>query len=530
MDFYSYSTADKDTLTAITNHQESDSNSGLILRAASTKNNASRSIKFFSTSQAITFSDGLTTTVTVAARTAAKAAANPSKNSSQSTVNAVNADGAAPGFAFDATVPGTIYVVCSANNNRLRVGDGTTAPSSEVSGGTYKELATGIYEYKCAITAGSAFFYNTNGSIDVYAIRFVPTPSVTCKWNFDQYFAVESNVLGTSGTSAINLDGLYIHNNQGHTYLSRMTDDLMSLHAAGTSNTVSSTSASASVQADGFAFDAPCAGAFTFRVKPNSNDETKLNVYKDGTLDETYPMTIAANSNTVQNVTYTCTSAGTLYFIPSVNSYDFVSASFVPTTAGASQYKYVTIGSAGKATFCAAQNYTIPSGLTAYYVSAVDTENKTAKMAQITSGVIPACTGVILYGDAGTYELTSSESATAIGTNYLVANLANYTLPASGTYNSETQYAYTLSADGFKHSSGSGTLAAGKAFLRTTLNVEGAGARGITMVFDDGESTAIETINREPSTENHQYSLSGQRVDGSYKGLVIKNGKKYLVR
>ena len=71
-------------------------------------------------------------------------------------------------------------------------------------------------------------------------------------------------------------------------------------------------------------------------------------------------------------------------------------------------------------------------------------------MAQITSGVIPACTGVILYGDAGTYELTSSESATAIGTNYLVANLANYTLPASGTYNSETQYAYTLT-DGLYH-------------------------------------------------------------------------------
>ena len=30
-----------------------------------------------------------------------------------------------------------------------------------------------------------------------------------------------------------------------------------------------------------------------------------------------------------------------------------------------------------------------------------------------------------------------------------------------------------------------------------------------------------------PSPDNHYYNLSGQRVDGSYKGLVVKDGKKY---
>ena len=41
--------------------------------------------------------------------------------------------------------------------------------------------------------------------------------------------------------------------------------------------------------------------------------------------------------------------------------------------------------------------------------------------------------------------------------------------------------------------------------------------------------TGIATINnnREPITNNRCYSLSGQQVGNGYKGLVIKNGKKY---
>ena len=37
----------------------------------------------------------------------------------------------------------------------------------------------------------------------------------------------------------------------------------------------------------------------------------------------------------------------------------------------------------------------------------------------------------------------------------------------------------------------------------------------------------VEVVNVKPAN-NYIYNLRGQRVDESYKGIVIKNGKKYL--
>ena len=44
-------------------------------------------------------------------------------------------------------------------------------------------------------------------------------------------------------------------------------------------------------------------------------------------------------------------------------------------------------------------------------------------------------------------------------------------------------------------------------------------------------ANAIEDV-KAPSlqSEGHSYNMSGQRVGKNYKGIVIKNGKKYLVK
>ena len=517
--FNDYSTTP--TVTSVQPHQDG---TGLWVRGAS-KNN--KHFTFAAADKTLTFSDGYEVTVS-------KSASNAAGLENPETGTAGTASKGTPTFGFDATVPGTIYVKVAATTN-CRIYFGNDVANTAAATVTYTTTgADGDYEMSyTSSSAGTFFVGSTSASSTFYAIRFVPTPTVTSKWNFEQYYAVASNVFGTSGSSAINHDGLYVHNNQGHTWFTRHQNIYNTLHnnsatsGAGSLTLLSGKTASAVVNVDAIAYDAPCAGTFTFNIYANNTTES-MYVYKDGTLDATKSVTTTG----YQAVTYSCSSAATLYFVPSGNNFDFISASFVPTTAGASQYKYVTIGAAGKATFCAAQNYTIPSGLTAYYVSAVDTENKTATMTQITSGVIPACTGVILYGDEGTYEMVSSESADAIGTNYLVANLADYALPASGTYNNTTQYTYTLASDGFIHSDGTGTLAAGKAFLRTTLNVTDPGAPGLTLVFDNGETTGISaTLNNNEEIKNSTlYNLSGQRVGCGYKGLVIRNGKKYVVK
>jgi hypothetical protein len=41
---------------------------------------------------------------------------------------------------------------------------------------------------------------------------------------------------------------------------------------------------------------------------------------------------------------------------------------------------------------------------------------------------------------------------------------------------------------------------------------------------------AIETVVTEKSADDAVYNLNGQRVGNDHKGLVIKNGKKYLIK
>lgn len=56
---------------------------------------------------------------------------------------------------------------------------------------------------------------------------------------------------------------------------------------------------------------------------------------------------------------------------------------------------------------------------------------------------------------------------------------------------------------------------------------EGASAK---LNFDDDETTGITNVNAAESNDDTLYNLAGQKVNAAYKGIVIKNGKKYLVK
>lgn len=56
---------------------------------------------------------------------------------------------------------------------------------------------------------------------------------------------------------------------------------------------------------------------------------------------------------------------------------------------------------------------------------------------------------------------------------------------------------------------------------------EGASAK---LNFIDGEATGINGVNAEAAADGAIYNLAGQKVNAAYKGIVIKNGKKYLVK
>ena len=198
---------------------------------------------------------------------------------------------------------------------------------------------------------------------------------------------------------------------------------------------------------------------------------------------------------------------------------------FVPTNDSATDTKEVNISNAGVATFSSARSYTIAgTGLKAYKVSEV-----TASKATLTDigNIIPAYTGVVLAGDEGTYTLTTTSESATVSSNSLVANVGEYALPAN---DGKGNYNYVLTTDGFKHSSGSGTLAGNKAFLRTTTNVTSPGAPGFTLDFGTG-TTGITEIEKSVDAGNEaMFNLNGQRVAQPKKGLYIVNGKKVIIK
>ena len=53
----------------------------------------------------------------------------------------------------------------------------------------------------------------------------------------------------------------------------------------------------------------------------------------------------------------------------------------------------------------------------------------------------------------------------------------------------------------------------------------------ITSTFPgEGEVTAIEAVKNVEKNETPAYNLAGQRATADYKGLIIKDGKKYYQR
>lgn len=65
---------------------------------------------------------------------------------------------------------------------------------------------------------------------------------------------------------------------------------------------------------------------------------------------------------------------------------------------------------------------------------------------------------------------------------------------------------------------------------RAYFAVTGGDIKALNIVFEDEEATAIANINSKKAAEGASFNMAGQRVGADYKGIVIKNGKKVLVK
>jgi len=184
----------------------------------------------------------------------------------------------------------------------------------------------------------------------------------------------------------------------------------------------------------------------------------------------------------------------------------------------------LTIGDAGYATLCLPYNATIPQGLTAYWASEYQEEDKIV-MTQFDGNILPANEGFVIAGTPATYVLEpTTENVLGLSNNKLVGvtkatNLSNLT---GGT-------PYILNYDAERNplvqfNKATGTLGAYKSYLWILVNLT-ISSGSVTIEWKGGSTTGIEepTTTPQPSSS---YNLLGQKVHRTQKGIQIINGKK----
>ena len=161
-------------------------------------------------------------------------------------------------------------------------------------------------------------------------------------------------------------------------------------------------------------------------------------------------------------------------------------------------------------------NYEVDAKTTIYKASAASTTSVTLEA--VAGNIVPKNTPVVLKTTAADYKITlSPTTATATG---------DFTGNQLYAAEAEAKNAYILAyttADGLGFFKYTDALEAGHvcvtvpalAPVRLSLDV-------------DGEATAISEVATKVAEEGAAYNLAGQPVDADYKGIVIKNGKKFL--
>ena len=189
----------------------------------------------------------------------------------------------------------------------------------------------------------------------------------------------------------------------------------------------------------------------------------------------------------------------------------------------------ITIKEIGKTTWCSEYDldFTNVAGIKAYTATGYNDVTKTIWLTRVME--VPAGTGILVKGDAGTYKIPHV-SVRAYYTNMLVGNLGD-AIKIEETDGDKTNY-YLSGKDGtFKSVNGSANIGKNKAYLQLPTSVFG-GTRSIGISYDDEDgTTSIKNLTTDLTEgEGEWYTLQGQRVAKPGKGLYIRNGKKVIVR
>ena len=181
-----------------------------------------------------------------------------------------------------------------------------------------------------------------------------------------------------------------------------------------------------------------------------------------------------------------------------------------------------SITAAGWATYVTARSvdFSKTSDVKAYTVAYSATDDAIT-LTPVTA--VPGNTAVVLKGNQGDYTFTTTTDAAAVSKN----NLKFYT-KATEVAKAKTVYilANNNGTVGFCPATVGSTVPAYKGYLSIS---GGTSAKNFFAL--DGTATGINSIAADKANgRDVRFNLAGQRVDKNYKGVVIVNGKKQLVK
>lgn len=203
-----------------------------------------------------------------------------------------------------------------------------------------------------------------------------------------------------------------------------------------------------------------------------------------------------------------------------------IEAPFTMKIKSLTRTSILNMPSSGFATFSASYSVDYGSlGLEAYAVK-LNADKKAVTLEKI-EGVVPAGKAVLLKGTPGeSYKLTTGEGVEAVFDTDLKVS--------DGTATSSDKIAvYGLATvngqDGFYKASAGKTIPAKCAYLE--VDNSASLVRFYSLGDHSGSTTGITSVKNEAAGNNApMYNLAGQSVDKGYKGIVIKNGKKIVLK
>ena len=220
-----------------------------------------------------------------------------------------------------------------------------------------------------------------------------------------------------------------------------------------------------------------------------------------------------------------CSGEGAKRLLLSLGKYaGTVSIKNIKIEAEGVKQESLTIPSSSFATYAASYpvNYA-KLGLKAYAVK-LNADKKTITLEEI-EGVVPAGVPVLLKGDANDYALDKADGGSPVYTDLKASDGTATSSDKTAVYGLAT----VNGQDGFYKAFDGKTIPAKCAYLEVENSANSA--KFYSLGDHSGSTTGITSVKNEAAGNNApMYNLAGQSVAKGYKGIVIKNGKKIVLK